>query len=124
MLCFSIGNFIFLLRMGRKNLIIRIVATLIFTAISFLFVHSETNLFDDHTNSCDATDLCLILKKAGNDTQAPTLDFSRILENHSGLLPFNSFSFDPSQEKLPRQCEITPSNRVIIAAPRKDILQI
>lgn len=30
----------------------------------FLFLHSETNLFDKHTEHCASVDVCLILNKA------------------------------------------------------------
>ena len=50
--------------MFNRNIILKITAVSLIAILIFLFLHSETELFDKHNDSCKDLDLCLILDKA------------------------------------------------------------
>jgi hypothetical protein len=51
----------------KRIIILRIIAGLMLSVFIFLFIHSETDFFDRHTDKCKDLDLCLILDKASFD---------------------------------------------------------
>lgn len=52
------------MKIDKKININGLVAGLMLLGFIFLFLHSETNLFDKHTEHCASVDVCLILNKA------------------------------------------------------------
>jgi hypothetical protein len=62
----------------KKN-ILKFIAGLILTALVVLFLHSETKLFDHHTELCKSVDLCLILDKASCSNHSNIGNFIKIL---------------------------------------------
>ena len=53
--------------MNERKKILRFTAIMLLAAFTFLFLHSETELFDEHTEQCKDLDLSLILEKARFD---------------------------------------------------------
>jgi hypothetical protein len=91
---------------SEKRKILSIVAGLIIFVITLLFLHSETNLFDHHTEECQNIDLCLILQNASFDNHVSVnkmikflhlFDFS-FIENSVNILA--SFTHLQSEKPL------------------------
>ncbi len=79
-------------RMTKRKHILRMTAGMIISVLIFLFIHSETELFDTHTDSCKDLDICLILEKASFENHHD-IDFS---SNST----FNSFQLPVFNNKL------------------------
>ena len=60
---------------------------LILSALVFLFIHSETNLFDEHNDDCKDLDLCLILDKAHFEKNIIT---NQVLKVSPDFIPLSS----------------------------------
>ncbi len=54
--------------MSRNVAVHRIVFGLVLTAFMILFVHSEIDLFHEHSKECEKTDICLIVGAGKVDT--------------------------------------------------------
>ena len=103
--------------MNRKKGILRYIAGLILTVIVVLFLHSETNLFDEHTDSCKSIDLCLILDKANLDNHHNFKNSIKIIHDTFQVC-FDQIIFDYRHPELTRQQKpeltlVYPQNLII-----------
>jgi hypothetical protein len=65
----------------NKKIFLKYITGMIISAIIFLFIHSELHLFDDHTDICKNTDLCLILDSVNIDPVHSQIKLQKIINN-------------------------------------------
>jgi len=69
---------------------LKITAGIVLSVLVFLFVHSETDFFDEHNENCKYVDLCLILDNANCDNQHISHHFQKTFTQNYHL-PSHSF---------------------------------
>lgn len=76
------------------------------SVLVFLFMHSETELFDTHSEICKGTDLCLILDKASFENFHSINNFLKLSND---IFQISYFNLNLSYQKFSEMDLLTTS---------------
>ena len=72
--------------MRTRQTILSFVAVVLLSAITFLFMHSEMDMFHSHHEDCKNTDLCLIVDAARPDNIHTLVKFQKIIQQSTLII--------------------------------------